>query len=75
MMIGVRDLVIDELRAVAAVPNGLDRNVLVRIQDSIAADVIYLYREQLEQMMRRQEVAGLPAAIAKQERQDFSPSD
>ncbi|HCF2896316.1 TPA: hypothetical protein NID31_006450, partial [Pseudomonas aeruginosa] len=53
MMIGVRDLVIDELRAVAAVPNGLDRNVLVRIQDSIAADVIYLYREQLEQMMRR----------------------
>ncbi|HBO9469735.1 TPA: hypothetical protein L5F83_002117 [Pseudomonas aeruginosa] len=71
MMIGVRDLVIDELRAVAAVPNGLDRNVLVRIQDSIAADVIYLYREQLEQMMRRQEVAGLPAAIAKQERQDF----
>lgn len=70
-MIGVRDLVIDDLRYLAAVPNGLDRQVLMRIQDTIATDVVYLYRNQLDELMGRQQLNGVPAGLAREERRQF----
>lgn len=64
-------LVIDVLRNIASLPNSFDREVLNRIQDNIACDVMKLHRSELVGMLERQQKEGLPAVVAEQQRKAF----
>jgi len=64
-------LVIEALRAVDAVPNSLDRAILVQMQENIACDVMKIYREDLAKLLAKQKASGMSPQMAAAERTDF----
>lgn len=66
-----KTLVIRELREVAEVPNGFDRNVLLLIQENIACDVVKLYHNDLVRLMHDQRTHNVSSLDAEKERKAF----
>ncbi len=66
-----KTLIIDALRAVDEVPNSLDRNILIQIQEDLACDVMKLYRDDFARLLRKQNDAGVRAEEAVEERKAF----
>jgi len=64
-------LVIEALRAVDAVPNSLDRTILVQMQENIACDIMKIYREDLAKLLAKQKVSGMSTEMAAAERTSF----
>lgn len=64
-------LVIDVLQSVAAMPNSFDRNILLRIQENIACDVMKHNRNDLVRLLDEQRRDGIPPAEAEAQRKSF----
>jgi hypothetical protein len=64
-------LVIDALRAIDDAPNGLDRSILLQMQENIACDVMKIYRDDLARLLAKQKAQGVSPAAAAEERKDF----
>jgi hypothetical protein len=66
-----KSLLIEELRHIAELPNSFDRNVLLRIQENIACDVMQHSRAELSQFLSPSRQAGASAATVDAQRRAF----